>query len=197
MSNRKLLFCSCTLYKAMPEQYKFFLIKLFTRKLTLLQFSLFLSFYFRLNKHVMLQCTIKCSSGVSFKNSSKCTDMAFYTGCPRKKCTRPKGPCLKWIKSNCDIKPTLLSQMKSWLLKAFYINQFGCCNPEIMLFSQNKSRFQRWMWSLWPPLIGFIDLDEANSIGEEMCENPGSDRCHVGNLGQFEISKIKGCTGAQ
>ena len=86
---------------------------------------------------------------------------------------------MKWIKSNCDIKPTLLSQRNSWLLNAIHFSQFGCCNSEILLFSKisqdtNCATF-RWMWyrayhnfecdtELTTTLIDFIDLDESNSI---------------------------------
>ena len=76
------------------------------------------------------------------------------TGWPRKNCARTK-----WIKRNCDMKSTLLSQMNSWPLNAAYFSQFGCCNPGILLFLQNKSRYQLCHFSL--SVIESFDVDHV------------------------------------
>ena len=52
------------------------------------------------------------------------------------------------FKTDWDINPTLLSQMNSWLLNAVYFSQVGCCNSEILLFSQDKLRYQLCHFSL-------------------------------------------------
>ncbi len=70
------------------------------------------------------------------------------------------------------MKHISMPQMKSWLLNAVYFSLFKCCNPEILRFSQEKSGNQLCHFSLnviQASLMGFIDLDESNSIGEEMC----------------------------
>ena len=58
-----------------------------------------------------------------------------YTGCPRKKLCKDEGPSFEVKKNTCAMKPTLLSQINSWLLNAVYFRQFESCNPEILLFS--------------------------------------------------------------
>ena len=57
------------------------------------------------------------------------------------------------------MKPTL---MNSWLLNTVYFCQFGCCKLEILLFFQDKSRLP--IAECDTTFIGFIDLDESNSI---------------------------------
>ena len=60
-------------------------------------------------------------------------------GVREKKIARKKCPYLIRIKCNCDMKPILPSQMNSWIFNAVYFSQFGCCNPELLQFFQEKS----------------------------------------------------------
>ena len=68
--------------------------------------------------------------------------------------------------------------MDFWLLNAVYSSQFGCCNPQIFLFSQDKSRYQLCHLSslnvVQSMYIAYHNIDrlywfrdESNSIGEE------------------------------
>ena len=100
--------------------------------------------------------------------------------------------------------------MNSWLFNAVYFSQFGCCNPEILLFSQHKWRYQLCHFSvtviqsLRRSLIGFIDLDESNSIGEEMCENhdftfasDSSVACWISNTIEISMCNINSDIGTK
>ena len=82
----------------------------------------------------------------------------------KKNCARTKCPRLKWIKTNCDMKPTLISQMNSWLLNAI-LNRY-CYFPKMPIlchFSLNVIQ------SSYHDV--HIDLDESNSIGEKKWHN--------------------------
>ena len=59
-----------------------------------------------------------------------------------KKLCKEKGPSFDVNKGNYDMKHISVSLMKSWLLNAVYFSQFKCCNPEILQFFQEKSRYQ-------------------------------------------------------
>ena len=69
--------------------------------------------------------------------------------------------------------------MNSYLLNYVYFRQFGRCNPEILLFSQDKLKVPSvplfakcdTRTKLTTMLIGFIDLNSTESARKYMCES--------------------------
>ncbi len=84
------------------------------------------------------------------------------TGCPRK--ILQGQTVLVWSEQKviATLKPPLLSHMNSWLSNAVYLSQFGCWNPEILLFSkisQDNTKCASFReCDSNSTLIGFIDL---------------------------------------
>ena len=79
---------------------------------------------------------------------------------------------------NCDIKHISMLQMMSSLLNAVYVSQFGCCNPKILQFFQEKSRWQLCNFS---SSIQFIKINKAYQRRGKLCITL-SEKCTIGIL---------------
>ena len=88
-------------------------------------------------------------------NAFSAVSVCLHYRVSEKKCARTKFPRLKWIKGNCNMKLTLLSQMNSWLWMPFisakldvairrYVPLFAECDTKLTTFVDRLYWF-RWI----------------------------------------------------